>query len=103
MKVKEFESKFSPEDIVWLMKNNKPSQAIVTRVKIEIQEEVYINGSEIPNILARIKNFLHQHKRTLSITYNIDTIQNGRFEAAQGGWFPESVLYATKEDLLKSL
>ena len=103
MKVKEFETKYSPEDFVWFMHDNKPTQAMITRVNVEIEESADIHGGEIPNILAKLKSFLHLHKKKFNIKYTIDEIQNGKFYSAHGGWYPESDLFPTKEALLKSL
>ena len=103
MKIKEFETKFSPEDFVWFMHDNKPTQAMITRVNVEIEESVDIHGSEIPNIIAKLKNFLHLHKKNVKIAYTIDELKDGKFYCAHAGWYPESSLFATKEDLLKSL
>ena len=103
MKIKEFETKFSPEDFVWFMYQNKPTQAMITRVKVEIEESVDIHGGEIPKILAKLKNFLHLHKKSLNVKYSIDEIQDGKFHSAHGGWYPEDDFFSTKEELLKSL
>lgn len=77
MKIKEFETNFSPEDFVWFMHNNKPTQGMITRVEVVIEESVDIHGREIPNILQKLKNFLHLHKKNKTIRYNLDEIQNG--------------------------
>lgn len=103
MKVKEFETKYSPEDFVWFMHENRPTQAMITRVNVEIEESADIHGGEIPNILAKIKSFLHMHKKKMRIAYNIDEIRDGKFYSAHSGWYDESVLFPTKEELLKSL
>jgi len=103
MKVNEFETKYSPEDFVWFMHENKPTQAMITRVNVEIEETSDIHGSEIPNILAKIKSFLHTHNKKMRIVYTIDEIRDGKFYSAHGGWYDESVLFPTKEELLKSL
>lgn len=103
MKINEFETKYSPEDFVWLMYNNKPTQAMITRVRVEIEEDSDIHGSEIPNILAKIKNFLYSHTRHVKITYTLDEIQNGKFYRTHGGWYDENMLFSSKEELLNSL
>ena len=103
MKIKEFETKYSPEDFVWLMHNNKPIQTMITRVRVEIEEDSEIHGSEIPNILAKIKNFLHSHTKHVQTTYTLDEIKNGKFYSSHGGWYDENRLFSTKEELLKSL
>ena len=103
MKVKEFETKYSPEDFVWYMQDNKPTQAMITRERVEIEESVDIHGSEIPNILDKLKNFFSKHKKTLDISYTIDEVHDVHFYCAHAGWYREDVLFPTKEDLIKSL
>ena len=73
MKVKEFETKYSPEDFVWYMQDNKPTQAMITRVRVEIEESVDIHGSEIPNILAKLKNFFPSCRALLCLELSVPT------------------------------
>lgn len=103
MKMNEFETKYSPEDFVWFMRENKPTQAMITRVRVVIEEDSDIHGSEIPNILNKIKNFLHSHTKSTQITYTIDEIRDGKFYSAHSGWYDENRLFRTKEELLNSL
>lgn len=102
MKVKEFETKYTPEDFVWFMSENRPKQGMITRVRVEIEESVDIHGSEIPNILAKLKSFFSKHKKKFEVAYNLDELEDGKFYCARSGWYPEYSLFATKEDLLKS-
>lgn len=103
MRVKEFETKYTPEDFVWFMHQNRPTQAMITRVRVRIEESVDIHGGEIPNILAKVKNFFSKHKKDFEVDYTIDEIRDGKFYSAHGGWYSEYDLFPTKEELLKSL
>ena len=103
MRIKDFETKYTPEDFVWLMHANKPTQAMITRARVRIEESVDVHGCEIPNILAKVKNFFSKHKKTFEVDYTIDEIRDGKFYSAHGDWYPECDLFPTKEELLNSL
>ena len=104
MEIKSFKTKFALEDVVYFMYENKLSKGIITRIKVEFEEEVYIHGSYIKEVIHKIKNFFNNHKTSVKVYYSINkAAKDDTFECAIGGYFRDWELAHTKEELFKML
>lgn len=104
MEIKNFKTKFALEDVVYFMYNNKLSKGIITRIKVEFEEKVYIHGSYIKEVIHKIKNFFDDHKTSVKIYYSVDKVRkDDSFNCAIGGYFRDWELAHTKEELFKML
>ena len=74
----EIQTKFKPGDPVWYMKNNKPLQRSINRIRI-------FSGYEDGGIYVRVQ-------------YTFDS-----FDAVSEKFYDESDLFATKEELKESI
>ena len=104
MEIKNFKTKFTLEDVVYFMYNNNLSKGIITGIRVEFEEEVYIHGSYMKEVIHKIKNFFDSHKTKVNVYYRIDkATKNDSFECAIGGYFRDWELAHTKEELFKML
>ena len=104
MKIKNFKTKFALEDVVYFMYENKLSKGIVTRIRVEFEEEVYIHGSYMKEVIHKIKNFFNDRKTKVAVFYSINKVyKDDTFECAIGGYFRDWELAHTKEELFKML
>jgi len=104
MKVNEYETKFSVEDVVWFMYHDRPAQGIVREVCYEQKETANFSYNDIYiNIFKRIKSYIERHKEEISISYSVDRVKDdGRFDGCMF-LMTEDKLFHTKEELLESL
>lgn len=104
MEIKNFKTKFALEDVVYFMYQNKISKGVITRIKVEFEEDVYIHGSYIQQVIRKIKNFFGDHKTRVSVYYSIVKVNNDdTFYCAIAGAFRERELASSKEELFKML
>lgn len=104
MEIKNFKTKFALEDVVYFMYNNELSKGIITRIKVEFEEEVYIHGSYMKEVIQKIKNFFNDHKTEVKVYYSIDkAAKDDTFYCAIGGYFRDWELAHTKKELFKML
>jgi len=102
MKIENFKTKFDLEDVVYFIYNNEISKGIITRIIVEFEEEVYIHGSYMKDVIHKIKNFFNDHKTKISVCYSINKAKNDdTFYCAIGGYFKEWELASSKEELFK--
>ena len=97
-----FKSKFKLESIVWLMYENKPTRGIVYKIEYNREERVDIT-CEQQNIFNKIKSLLNKKKVDISVKYWLDLVDNTGNCISRTGFISEDKLFATKEELLKSL
>lgn len=104
MKIENFKTKFALEDVVYFMYKNELSKGIITRIKVEFEEEVYIHGSSMKEVIHKIKNFFNNHKTKVMVYYSVNkAAKDDTFYCAIGGYFKEWELAHTKEELFKML
>lgn len=104
MEIKNFKTKFAFEDVVYFMYENELSKGIITRIKVEFEEEIYIHGSYMKEVIYKIKNFFNAHKMKVTVLYSIDkAAKDDTFYGAIGGYFEDCELAHTKEELFKML
>ena len=104
MEIKGFKTKFALEDVVYFMYKNELSKGIITRIKVEFEEEVYIHGTYMKEVIHKIKNFFNDHKMKVQVYYSIDkATKDDTFYCAIGGYFRDYELAHTKEELFKML
>lgn len=104
MEIKNYRTKFALEDVVYFMYNNEISKGIVTRIRVEFEEEVYIHGSYMQDVIRKIKNFLTAHKTNVKVYYYLLKANNDdTFYCAIAGAFQECELALSKEELFKML
>ena len=106
MKVKSYETKFSVEDVVWIMHENKPTRGIVYEVHYEIQETADLSWTErCLNIVNRIKSYFDEHRQEQNVWYRVQKInEDGTYYGV--GMFNHvsaNQMFHTKDELLKSL
>lgn len=104
MKIKNYKTKFALGDVVYFMYNNEISKGIVTLIRVEFEEDVYIHGSYMQQVIRKIKNFFSDHKTDVKVYYNIMKAKNDdTFYCAIAGSFREWELASSKEELFKML
>lgn len=104
MKIQNFETKFALEDVVYFMYQNEVSKGIVTRIRVEFEEEVYIHGSYMQEVIRKIRNFFDSHKMDVKVYYDLNKAKNDdTFHCAIAGPFREWELAHSKEELFKML
>lgn len=104
MEIKNFKTRFALEDVVYFMYNNEISKGVITRIRVEFEEDVYIHGSYIQQVVRKIKNFFSDHKTSVMVYYNIDKVNNDdTFYCAIAGAFKDCELAPSKEELFKML
>lgn len=102
MEIKNFKTKFALEDVVYFLYNNEVSKGIITHIKVEFEEDVYIHGSYMKEVIRKIKNFFNDHKMVVKVYYGIDKAnKDDTFYCAIGGYFREWELAHSKEELFK--
>lgn len=97
-----FKSKFKLESVVWLMHENKPTRGIVYRIEYNREERIDIT-CEQQNIFNKIKSLLNKKKVNISVKYGLDLVDSTGEPTHRPGYISEDKLFATKEELLKSL
>lgn len=104
MEIKNFKTKFALEDVVYFMYNNELSKGIITRIKVGFEEEVYIHGSYMKEVIHKIKNFFNDHKTKVCVFYSVNKAsKDDNFNCAIGRYFRDWELAHTKEELFKML
>jgi hypothetical protein len=104
MEIKNFKTKFALEDVVYFMYKNELSKGIITCIKVEFEEEVYIHGSYMKDVIHKIKNFFDNHKTKVKVYYSVDkAAKDDTFYCAIAGYFKDWELAHTKEELFKML
>ena len=104
MEIKSFKTKFALEDVVYFMYQNKLCKGIITRIRAEFEEEVYIHGSYMKEVIHKIKNFFNEHKTKVDVYYSVDKAsKDDNFNCSIGGYFRDWELAHTKEELFKML
>jgi hypothetical protein len=104
MEIKNFKTKFALEDVVYFIYQNQISKGIITRIKVEFEEEVYIHGSYTQQVIRKIKNFFSDHKTNVKVYYSVTKAKNDdTFYCAISGCFQEWELAPSKEELFKML
>lgn len=104
MEIKNFKTRFALEDVVYFMYNNEISKGIITRIRVEFEEDVYIHGSYTQQVIRKIKNFFNDHKTDVKVYYSITKANNDdTFYCAIAGAFREWELAPSKEELFKML
>ena len=105
MKIENFETKFSAEDIVYFMKDNELCKGIVEGVEVRIEESANLAWSNITQaIVKKVKSFLHLQKRVINVYYKILKVrEDGSFCYVYSGYFRDWDLAHTKEELFKML
>ena len=104
MEIKNFKTRFALEDVVYFMYQNEISKGVITKIKVDFEEEVYIHGSYIQQVVQKIRNFFSDHKRNINVYYCIDKVQkDDTFYCAIAGSFREWQLASSKEELFRML
>lgn len=105
MKIENFETKFSVEDVVYFMMGNELCKGVVESVQVSIEESASLAWSNITQaIIYKIESFLHLHKQSINVRYSVLRVkEDGTFYSAYGGYFTDSDLTHTKEELYKIL
>jgi len=104
MEIKNFKTKFALEDVVYFMYQNEISKGIITQIRVEFEEEVYIHGSYMKQVIQKVKNFFSDHKKKVTVYYSVDKAKNDdTFYCAIAGYFYEWQLASSKEELFKML
>ena len=104
MEIRSFKTKFALEDVVYFMYKNEISKGVITRIRVEFEESVYIHGSYIQQVIRKIKNFFSDHKTDVNVYYSVDKANNDdTFYCAIAGFFREWELASSKEELFKML
>ena len=97
-----FKSKFNLEDVVWFMCDNQVTQGIIHTIAYTREESVDIRCRH-QSIFTKIKSYLVGKRQEVSILYGLDGIrENGEFKSSPH-ILREDRIFATKEQLLKSL
>lgn len=97
-----FKSKFKLESVVWLMYDNKPTRGIIYRIEYNREESVDITYEQ-QNIFNKIKSLLNKKKVDVTVKYSLDLIDSTGKYISRVSYRTENDLFATKEELLKSL
>ena len=105
MKIENFETKFSAEDVVYFMKDNELCKGIVEGIEVSIEESANLAWSDITQaIVKKLKSFLHLQKRVIKVYYKVLKVrEDGSYLCACGGYFRDWELAHTKEELFKML
>lgn len=104
MEIKNYKTKFALEDVVYFIYQNEISKGVITRIRVEFEEEVYIHGSYMQLVIRKIKNFLSDHKMNVKVYYYINKANNDdTFYCAIAGAFRDWELASSKEELFKML
>ena len=104
MEINYFKTRFALEDVVYFMYQNEISKGVITRIKVEFEEDVYIHGSYIKQVIRKIKNFFSDHKTDVNVYYSIMKVKNDdTFYCTIAGAFREWELASSKEELFKML
>ena len=105
MKIENFETKFSAEDVVYFMKDNELCKGIVEGVEVRIEESANLAWSDITQaIVKKVKSFLHLQKRIIHVYYKVlKVMDDGSYYCAYGGYFRDWDLAHTKEELFRML
>lgn len=104
MEIKNFKTKFALEDVVYFMYENQISKGVITQIKVEFDENVYIHGSYMQQVIRKIKNFFSDHKTDVKVYYRVTKANNDdTFYCAIAGYFREWELAPSKEELFKML
>ena len=106
MKINEYKTKFSVEDVVWIMYENKPTKGIVYEVHYEQQEIANLSYTEkCINIINKIKSYFDEHKKEQNVWYRVQQLNDDGTYHGVGmfGRVTDRELFHTKEELLKSL
>lgn len=106
MKIEAFETKFSVEDVVWFMYENKPTRGIVYKVDVVFKEEANLSWTEkCKNITRKLKSYFDEHSFEKHVSYRVLKINNDDTYYGIGGFSYKTAneLFHTKEELLKSL
>lgn len=104
MEIKNFKTKFALEDVVYFMYQNEISKGVITGIRVEFEESVYIHGSYMQQVIRKIKNFFNDHETDVKVYYSIMKAKNDdTFYCAIAGAFREWELASSKEELFKML
>lgn len=107
MKIEAFETKFSVEDVVWFMCENKPTRGIVYEVDVVFKEEANLSRDDkCKNIIRKLKSNFDEHKYEKCVSYEVLKLNDDGSYYCYVGNFTYKVadeLFHTKEELLKSL
>ena len=104
MEIKNYKTKFALEDVVYFMYNDKISKGVITKIRVEFNEEVYIHGSYIQLVIRKIRNFLSDHKADVNVYYYLSKANNDdSFDYVIARAFRDWELASSKEELFKLL
>ena len=105
MEIKNFKTKYALEDVVYFMYQNELCKGVITRIRVDFEEHVYIHGSYIQQVIRKIKNFFSDHKTDVNVYYSVIKAKNDddTFYCAIAGAFREWELASSKEELFKML
>ena len=106
MKIEAFETKFSVEDVVWFMYENKPTRGIVYEVDVVFKEEANLSWTEkCKNIVRKLKSYFDEHRYEKFVSYRVLKLNDDDTYYGIGpfSYKVASEIFHTKEELLKSL
>lgn len=97
-----FKSKFNLEDVVWFMEDNKPVQGIIKQINYSRSEYVDLRCRH-KSVFAKLKSFIEGVRCKIRVSYEIDMVHDdGEFKSSPH-YRGEDEIFATKEELLRSL
>jgi len=106
MKIEAFETKFSVEDVVWFMYENKPTRGIVYEVNVHFKEEADLSWTDkCINIVRKIKSYFDEHRFEKNVSYKVQKINDDDtyYGVGEFSYRTAKTIFKTKEELLKSL
>lgn len=104
MEIKNFKTRFALGDVVYFMYNNEISKGVITQIKVGFEENAYIPSSCIQRVIHKITGFVNKSKTNVKVGYSLIKVNNkDNFYCACAGYFKESELASSKEELFKML